>query len=58
MDYLRLLKKTTKGPGNMKLKEVPIPKPEDNEVLIEIKAAGIYGMDIQKRGVSLPLGRW
>jgi L-iditol 2-dehydrogenase len=40
------LYKTAKGPGNMELREAPIPKPGPTEVLIEVKAAGICGTDI------------
>ena len=38
--------KTAKGPGNMELLPAPIPLPKPNEVLLEIKAAGICGTDI------------
>ena len=45
-DKMLGLFKTAKGPGNMVLRESPVPKPEGNEVLIEVKAAGICGTDI------------
>ena len=38
--------KTAKGPGNMELREAPVPEPKPDEVLLEIKAAGICGTDI------------
>jgi L-iditol 2-dehydrogenase len=38
--------KTAKGPGNMELREVPVPEPKPDEVLLEIKAAGICGTDV------------
>ena len=38
--------KTAKGPGNMELREAPVPSPKPNEVLLDIKAAGICGTDI------------
>lgn len=38
--------KTAKGEGNISLLETDIPKPKADEVLIEVKAAGICGTDI------------
>lgn len=38
--------KTAKGPGNLALLDTPVPEPQANEVLIEVKAAGICGTDI------------
>jgi L-iditol 2-dehydrogenase len=38
--------KTAKGEGNLALLETPIPHPGPDEVLIEIKAAGICGTDV------------
>lgn len=46
--------KTSKGPGNMELREVQIPKLEENEVLIEVKAAGICGTDIHIKNDKFP----
>jgi L-iditol 2-dehydrogenase len=40
------LVKTAKGSNNMEVREVPIPSLQPNEVLLEIKAAGICGTDI------------
>jgi len=40
------LVKTAKGQGLIELREVPVPEISDNEVLIEIKAAGICATDI------------
>lgn len=40
------LVKTSKGVNNMELREVPVPSPKPNEVLLEIKAAGICGTDV------------
>jgi len=48
------LYKTAKGPGNMELRETDIPKIEENEVLIEIKAAGICGTDIHIKKDEYP----
>ena len=35
-----------KGPGEIILDEVPVPKISDNEVLVEVKYGGICGTDI------------
>lgn len=40
------LVKTQKGKGFIELKEVPVPEIGSNEVLIEVKAAGICGTDL------------
>ena len=40
------LYKTAKGPGNLELREAPVPEPKANEALLEIKACGICGTDI------------
>lgn len=40
------LYKTGKGVGLLELRETDVPKPKPNEVLIEVKAAGICGTDI------------
>lgn len=46
--------KTAKGPGNMALMEASVPSPKSNEVLIEVKAAGICGTDIHIRHDTFP----
>lgn len=33
--------------GHLKIKDVPVPKPKDNEVLIRVKVCGICGTDIK-----------
>ncbi len=43
---MNALIKTKKGPGNLELQTVPVPKPGPDEVLLEIKACGICGTDI------------
>ena len=48
------LYKTAKGPGNMELRQAPIPRPKEDEVLLEIKAAGICGTDIHIRHDQFP----
>lgn len=48
------LVKTKKGPGNMELREVPEPTIMEDEVLIEVGAAGICGTDIHVRQDTFP----
>lgn len=43
---MKAILKMGKGKGNVALKEIPIPKPADDEVLIEVKAAGFCHTDI------------
>jgi L-iditol 2-dehydrogenase len=43
---MKALVKTGKGPGLIELRDVPVPKIGDAEVLIEVKAAGICGTDL------------
>ncbi|MFW9767419.1 MAG: zinc-binding dehydrogenase [Candidatus Thorarchaeota archaeon] len=38
--------KTARGVGNLELRELDVPKPKRDEVLIEVAAAGICGTDI------------
>ena len=44
------------GPGQLELREVPIPKPADGEILIKIGCATTCGTDLKafKRGYRLP----
>jgi L-iditol 2-dehydrogenase len=46
--------KTEKGPGNLELRSTQVPHPSENEVLIEVKAAGICGTDIHIRHDKFP----
>ena len=48
------LVKTKKGPGYIELKDVPMPQISVDEVLIEIKAAGICGTDIHVKNDEFP----
>jgi L-iditol 2-dehydrogenase len=43
---MKALVKTAKGVGLIELRDVPVPEIGDDEVLIEIKAAGICGTDL------------
>ncbi len=45
-EKMKALVKTGKGKGLIEVREVPIPEIGDNDVLIEIKAAGICGTDL------------
>ena len=36
------------GPKQFEVREVPVPKPADNEVLIQMKAAGVCGSDVHQ----------
>jgi len=46
--------KITKGPGNMELRETPVPHPKPDEALLEIKAAGICGTDVHIKHDCFP----
>ncbi len=48
------LVKTAKGVGNIELRDVPVPKPASNEVLILVKAAGVCGTDIHVKYDEFP----
>jgi len=54
---LKAIVKTHKGKGNVKLMDIPKPIPSPNEVLIEVKAAGICGSDIAiyNDNIKIPL---
>jgi L-iditol 2-dehydrogenase len=43
---MKAIVKFAKGYGNIEIREIPEPKIKENEVLIEIKAAGICGSDL------------
>ena len=43
---MKALVKYEKGPGNMEIRDVPEPQPEQGQVKIEVKAAGICGSDL------------
>jgi L-iditol 2-dehydrogenase len=38
--------KTAPGSGNMELRETPVPQINDQEVLVEVRAAGVCGSDL------------
>lgn len=44
---MKALMKIAKGPGNVEVREIPIPEiPQDDWVLIKVKAAGVCGTDL------------
>ena len=43
---MKAVVKTQPGPGGIEIKEVPIPTIGDNDLLIEVKAAGVCGSDM------------
>lgn len=51
---MQALYKTARGVGNLELREAPVPSPRANEVLLEIKAAGICGTDIHIKHDEFP----
>ncbi len=54
MNTMKAIVKTAKGKGMVELREVPIPEISDNEVLIEVKAAGICGTDLHIYNDNFP----
>jgi L-iditol 2-dehydrogenase len=44
---MRALVKTAKGPGNLELREIPIPQIGTDEALIRVQACGICGSDLK-----------
>jgi L-iditol 2-dehydrogenase len=46
---MQALVKLDKGPGNVSLTDMPIPKPSANQVLLEVLTCGICGTDIHVR---------
>ena len=51
---MQALVKTAKGKGLIEIREVPVPEIGDNEVLIEVKAAGICGTDLHIYNDNFP----
>jgi L-iditol 2-dehydrogenase len=43
---MKAVVKTMRGPGNIELREVEVPKAKPDEVLVEVKFSGICGTDI------------
>ena len=46
MATMRAIVKTEKGPGHIEVRDMPIPEPDETEVLIRVNYAGICGTDI------------
>jgi len=53
-ETMKALYKTARGVGNLELREVPVPRPGPDEVLLEIKACGICGTDIHIKYDEFP----
>ena len=51
---MKALVKTAKGPGNLELRDVPVPAPGPGEVLLKVLAAGVCGTDIHVRDDTFP----
>ncbi len=51
---MKALVKTAKGPGNLELRDVPIPTPGAGEVLLKSLAAGVCGTDLHVRDDNFP----
>ncbi len=49
--------KTAPGPGNLELREAPVPRPASGQVLIRVKACGVCGSDLHIRNwdTQLPM---
>jgi L-iditol 2-dehydrogenase len=52
---MRALCKMALGKGNVELRDIPIPKPALDEVLIRVKAAGICGSDLHIQDGETPV---
>lgn len=44
---MRALVKTTRGPGHLELRDVPMPQVAADEVLIQVRACGVCGSDLK-----------
>lgn len=44
---MKALVKTNHGPGNLELRDVPVPQINSDEVLIKVRACGICGSDLK-----------
>ncbi|MBU2611353.1 MAG: zinc-binding dehydrogenase [Chloroflexi bacterium] len=44
---MRALVKTASGPGNLELRDVPVPQIEASELLVRVRACGICGSDLK-----------
>lgn len=51
---MKALVKTQKGAGHLELRDVPVPTPDEGEVLLKILAAGVCGTDIHVRDDNFP----
>ena len=49
METMKALIKTAKGPDNLDFRDWPVPVIGDNDILLEVKAAGICGSDLRMK---------
>ena len=49
---MKALVKTEKGPGHLTLMERPVPQIGDDDLLVQVKAAGICGSDIRMKNLG------
>lgn len=49
METMKALIKTEKGPGHLELQDWPVPVIGDDDILLEVRAAGICGSDLRTR---------
>ena len=52
MKTMKALVKTEKGPGHMELQDRPIPSVGPDDLLIQVKAAGICGSDLRTKNLG------
>lgn len=51
---MKALVKTQKGVGFLEMRDVPVPKPGEGEVLLKVLGAGVCGTDIHVRDDNFP----
>jgi threonine dehydrogenase-like Zn-dependent dehydrogenase len=49
METMKALIKTDRGPGHLELQDWPVPAIGDDDILLEVKAAGICGSDMRMK---------
>ncbi|MHB1296583.1 MAG: zinc-dependent alcohol dehydrogenase [Anaerolineae bacterium] len=51
---MRALVKAAPGPGNVEIRDLPIPQPAEDEILIHVKYCGICGTDLHIQADEFP----
>lgn len=49
---MKALVKTAKGPGNLELRDIPVPEIGKDDILLEVKAASICGSDVRIKNLG------